>query len=240
MAVNYTFQRVEKKYMLSGEVYQKFIDAIQPYMQLDEYGLHTICNIYFDTDTDELIRTSIEKPRYKEKLRLRSYGVPNDDSKVFFEIKKKYDGVVFKRRIALKYREAADYIKYRKMPETTNQIFHEIDYFMRYYKPVAKLFLAYDRTAWFGKENPEIRMTFDQNIRSRKDNLSLTYGDSGDLLLDNNAYILEIKVPMAYPMWLTSILSELEIYPVSFSKYGNVYKENLMQKRSYNKCLQVY
>lgn len=240
VAVNYTFQRVEKKYMLTKEQYNEFIKEISPYMQADEYGLHTICNIYYDTDTDELIRASIEKPKYKEKLRLRSYGVPDENGRVFLEIKKKFKGTVFKRRVSMSNREAMDYTREGIKPGFKNQILGEIDYFMKFYKPVPKLFLAYDRVAYFGKENSEIRMTFDRNIRSRRYDLDLTKGDYGDRLTDDNCVLLEIKVPMAYPMWLSRILSRLEIYPISFSKYGNIYKEDIMQKRSMEECLQVY
>lgn len=240
MAVNYTFQRIEKKYKLTRGQYDEFVERISPYMQLDKYGLHTICNIYYDTETDELVRRSIEKPKYKEKLRLRSYGVPTDDSIVFLEIKKKFKGIVFKRRVSMKHSEAVNYTQNGFKPEFENQILDEIDYFMKHYKPVPKLFLGYDRTAWFGKEDSQIRMTFDANIRSRSYDLDLTMGDYGEPLNDDDSIILEIKVPMAYPMWLTKILSQMKIYPVSFSKYGNVYKENLTEKRSMEKCLQVY
>lgn len=240
MAVNYTFQRVEKKYMLSPNQYEQFISEIKPYMQLDEYGLHTICNIYYDTMTNELIRTSIEKPEYKEKLRLRSYGIPGDDSTVFLEIKKKFNGVVFKRRVSMQHDEAMAYIESGIRPDFENQILFEIDYFMQHYKPIPKLFLAYDRMAYFGRQDSEIRMTFDRNIRSRPYDLDLTHGDYGEKLMDEDNVLLEIKVPMAYPIWLTKILSKLEIYPVSFSKYGNIYKENLMKKRSIEQCLQVF
>lgn len=240
MAVNYTFQRIEKKYRLSPEQYEAFLKEIAPYMRLDEYGLHTICNIYYDTDNSELIRRSIEGPKYKEKLRLRSYGIPKDDSRVFLEIKKKFKGVVFKRRVGMTYSEASAYTLDGVKPSFSNQILSEIDYFMNYYKPVPKLFLAYDRTAWFGIEDSQLRMTFDSNIRSRTDELDLTKGDHGELLLNDKSVILEIKVALAYPMWLTEILSRLKIYPVSFSKYGNIYKEQIKEKRSMEKCLQAY
>lgn len=240
MAVSFTFQRVEKKYALSREQYEQFLKAIKPYMQLDEYGLHTICNIYFDNYTNELVRTSIEKPVYKEKLRLRSYGIPDDDSTVFLEIKKKYKGIVYKRRVAMRHDEAMAYIEYGERPEKESQILHEIDYFMQYYKPVPKLFLAYDRTAYFGKEDAEIRMTIDRSIRSRPYDLDLTHGDYGEYLTDEDMYLLEVKVPMSYPMWLSKTLSDLEIYPVSFSKYGNIYKKSLTEKENINQCLQVF
>lgn len=234
MSDNFTFKRIEKKYLLDESKYKQFISKIEPYMQLDEYGLHTICNIYYDTDKYDLIRTSIDKPVYKEKLRLRSYGVPDCDSKVFLEIKKKYKGVVYKRRISLKLSEAKDYLETGKKLPNDGQIEWEIDYFVKHYKPKAKMFIAYDRMAYYGKEDSSLRMTFDKNIRSREDFLDLENGDAGKLLLKNNERILEIKVPGAFPLWLATILSELEIYPVSFSKYGNIYKNKLSNINNLN------
>jgi hypothetical protein len=224
----FIFKRVEIKYLLNHEKYEKFLQAIEPYMQADEYGLSAICNIYFDTADDELIRTSIEKPFYKEKLRLRSYGTPdNDNSKVYLEIKKKYDSVVYKRRISLTLKEAKDYLLNGIRPAKDSQILKELDYFMEHYHPVPRLYIAYDRTAYFGKENHDFRMTFDSHIRSRRTDLLLEKGDSGSELYDTDYHLLETKVGGAYPLWLVKILSDNEIYPVSFSKYGNIYKKEL-------------
>ncbi|SFR91920.1 polyphosphate polymerase domain-containing protein [Anaeromicropila populeti] len=227
---NAVFQRVEKKYLLTEQKYKDFCDRISPYMEIDQYGKHTICNIYYDTDTYWLIRNSIEKPKYKEKIRLRSYGVPNESSKVFLEIKKKSKGIVYKRRIQLTLKEAENYLERGIKPGEDSQIFREIDYFVKFYHPEKKLYLAYDRIAMFGKEDPEIRLTVDQNIRSRQYDLSLSKGDYGDKLMEENAYLLEIKVANAFPMWLATILSELEIYPSSFSKYGNIYKKSIIKE----------
>ena len=237
---NYVFERVEKKYLLTKDKYQALLKAIEPYMTQDEYGLHTICNIYYDTPTYDLIRNSIEKPKYKEKLRVRSYGRPDKKDKVFIEIKKKYKGVVFKRRVSLTLEETERYLNSGIKPKKDNQILKEIDYFMNFYKPIPKVYLAYDRTAYFGKEDSNIRITFDQRIRSRQYDLGLGKGDYGDCLLDSNQYLMEIKVPLAMPLWLVHILSDLKIYPTSFSKYGNVYKENLLEIRREQKCLQAY
>lgn len=237
---HYVFERVEKKYLLTKDKYQRLLKAIEPYMAADEYGLHTICNIYYDTVTDDLIRTSIEKPKYKEKLRVRSYGRPNKKDKVFIEIKKKYKGVVYKRRVSMTLEEAERYLNNGIKPNKENQILKEIDYFMAFYQPIPKVYLAYDRIAYFGKEDANIRITFDHHIRSRQGELSLGKGDYGNYLLDSEQYLMEIKVPIAMPLWLAHILSELEIYPTSFSKYGNVYKQNLLQIRREQRCLQAY
>lgn len=225
-----TFKRTEKKYLMSPETYERLREALDPYMQVDEYGLHTICNIYYDTEHYDLIRTSLDKPIYKEKLRLRSYGIPNDDSKVFIEIKKKYKGVVYKRRIMLPHSQAAAYLNEGIYPShKDSQILHEIDYFIKFYQPKPKLFLAYDRIAMFGRADSRFRLTFDQKIRSRENRLSLTEGDDGTLLFgDKPLYLMEVKIDGALPLWLSHILTELEIYPVSFSKYGTIYGRKVL------------
>lgn len=227
---NYVFERIEKKYLLSEEKFNVFFQRIEPYMTIDAYGLHTICNIYYDTDTYDLVRNSIEKPQYKEKLRLRSYGVPNDGSKVYLEIKKKCDSTVFKRRISLSLREAEDYLEHGVKPEIDSQILNEIDYFINYYKPKKKVFLAYDRVALFGREDEDLRITFDIDIRCRNFDLDMKKGDYGKAIGSFSGYLMEIKTTNALPMWLARILSELCIYPSSFSKYGIVYKQDLMSE----------
>lgn len=236
---NNTFERIEKKYLLSGKEYELLRNRLLPYMKMDQYGLHTICNIYFDTANYELARASIEKPVYKEKLRLRSYGIPTDNSKVFLEIKKKYKGIVYKRRVSMTLEEAVRYLRHGIRPAMDNQILREIDYFLHFYKPVPKVYLAYDRIALYGITDSDIRITFDQNVRSRLTDLDLAKGDHGKYILDTDSVLMEIKVPAAYPLWLASILSDLGIYPVSFSKYGTVYKENLLEERNESLCLQA-
>ncbi|SHO44641.1 polyphosphate polymerase domain-containing protein [Anaerocolumna xylanovorans] len=236
---NNTFERIEKKYLLSSKDYDLLKNRLLPYMKMDQYGLHTICNIYFDTENYELVRNSIEKPVYKEKLRLRSYGVPTGNSKVFLEIKKKYKGIVYKRRVSITLEEAVRYLGHGIKPAIDNQILREIDYFIHFYKPIPKVYLAYDRIALYGITDPDIRITFDQNIRSRLTDLDLSKGDYGKYLLDQSNVLMEIKVPAAYPLWLANILSDLRIYPASFSKYGNVYKENLLEERNESLCLQA-
>lgn len=256
MAVNYTFQRIEKKYLLTKEKYEILTERIRPYMQMDEYGLHTICNIYYDTEAFDLIRVSIAKPVYKEKLRLRSYGIPQKGDKVFLEIKKKWKGVVYKRRIALTLEDAENYLEKGVLLKEEGQIQKEIDYFIKFYQPIARMYIAYDREAYFGIEDPSIRITFDKNIRSRNENLQLAEGDSGELLLQDGERLMEIKIGAAFPLWLAQILSKMEIYPLSFSKYGNIYKRqviadnvtlygteniyNMRKEEGIGLCLQAY
>lgn len=236
------FERVEKKYLLVREKYELLKEKIEPYMSVDEYGLHTICNLYYDTDNYELIRKSIEKPPYKEKLRLRSYGIPTEDSPVFLELKKKWNGVVYKRRECMTLEEVNHYMEDGIKPDKESQILREIDYFKKFYQPVPKVYLAYDRVALFEKNEGPVRITFDTNIRSRNVQLNLSQGDAGELLMKNGNVLMEIKVGGAYPMWLVKILSDLRIYPASFSKYGSVYKQALKEEkeeRKFDLCLQA-
>lgn len=221
-----TFKRFEKKYLLNAEQYNKLVSVINGHMKIDEYGKHTICNIYYDTDDFYLVRNSIEKPVYKEKLRLRSYGIPTEGTNVFVEIKKKYDGIVYKRRITMPLRDAYIYLSQR-ITTDTSQIKKEIDYFMSHYNPVPKVYVAYDRIAYYSEDDPDLRITFDSNIRYREDDLYLEHGDHGIQLLKKDSYLMELKIAGAIPLYLARALSESEIYPTSFSKYGNIYKTQL-------------
>lgn len=237
--IHSVFERAEKKYLVPDEKYGPLVEAIRAYMTEDEYGQYTICNIYYDTDSDELIRRSLGKPKYKEKIRLRSYGVPQEDTTVFLELKKKMNGIVYKRRISLPYGSACSYLNSGYLPEGCNeQILREIDYFIRYYRPVPKLYLAYDRIAFCGIDDPGLRITFDTGIRSRRHALELSKGDYGAPLFLENEHLMEIKAGAAMPFWLTKLLSEFEIYPISFSKYGRIYLKNLQWKEA-SACLPV-
>ena len=229
--VQKVFNRIEKKYLLDEAQYQKMRKALEPYMQVDSYGLHNIRNIYFDTEENELIRRSIEKPSYKEKFRIRCYGQPKDESDIFLEIKKKYKGLVNKRRMTLTPEETKAYLTEGKAPEKQGQIFREIDFFLKRYEIKPALYLAYDRIALFGKEDHEFRVTFDQNIRSRKENLTLFSDEDTTELLEPGYHLMEVKVLNAMPLWFVKILSELEIRSTSFSKYGRVYLNQLKEGR---------
>lgn len=230
------FKRVEKKYILSAEVYRKFREKIQEYMIEDEYGLSTISNIYYDTEDHCLISRSMDKPIYKEKLRLRCYGVPEDNSTAFVEIKKKYKGVVYKRRISLPLWEAEQLLETGECENTevNAQILKEIQYFLDFYKPEKEIYLAYDRIALYGREDEHLRMTFDFNIRARNETLDLKEAKNAQLYFRENEVLMEIKTMGAYPMWLVAILEELKIYPHSFSKYAAFYRRN--HKKDKNVC----
>lgn len=230
------FNRYEKKYLLTRQQYEAIRQRLEPYMEEDQYGLHTIRNIYYDTEDDELIRTSLEKPKYKEKFRVRCYGEPNAESDYFLEIKKKYKGIVNKRRIVMKPQEAKAYLENGEKPREQSQIFREVDYVWNHYQLIPKVYLAYDRIALFGKEDAEFRVTFDQNIRSRDFALTLEKDTETTKLLKDGYYLMEVKISNAMPLWFVKILTELEIRSTSFSKYGNVYRRNLEKNGGRKVC----
>ncbi len=227
------FNRYEHKYILDRATYRRVIEIMDMHMELDKYnaGLkpYTIANIYYDTADDYLIRKSLSKPVYKEKLRLRAYGVPDRDTKVFLEIKKKYKGIVNKRRTTLKLDEAYRFIQSGRVPPIQDymneQVIKEIEYFLSFYELYPKLYLAYDRIAYFERGNPDLRISFDTNIRSRRYDLALEDGDCGDRLLENGTYLMEIKTSLAKPLWLCNMLNMLDIKRSSFSKYGTEFKK---------------
>lgn len=225
--VQTVFNRYEKKYLMPEHIYHSLRERLAPYMQEDAYGLHTICNIYYDTPGHDLVRRSIEHPVYKEKLRLRSYAIPTLDAAVFLEIKKKYRGIVNKRRVQLTLQEAYDYVERGIRPLADSQILREIDFFLQRYPLERGLYLAYDRVALFDRQDAGFRVTFDRDIRSRSSHMGLELGDRGEKLLPDGFYLMESKIMGATPLWFSGILSELAVYPVSFSKYGNVYKKGL-------------
>lgn len=222
-----TFERYEKKYLLSPSVYEQLWQRLEPYLEPDLYPRSTVCSLYYDSADYRLIRHSIEAPVYKEKLRLRSYGVPGDDDTVFVELKKKYAGIVYKRRIGMPAAQAALWLA-GACEAGDSQTAREIDYFLSSYDVAPRAYLACERTAWRAKENAELRITFDRDIRWRRDALDLRAGSEGEPLLDGGRLLMEIKLPDAAPLWLARMLSELSVFPASFSKYGTCYREHIL------------
>lgn len=230
MAYANTFKRCEIKFLLDEEQYKILSDVVSRYMTEDEFGLHTVMNIYMDDMNDDLIRASLGKPVYKEKLRLRTYGnKAADDSGAFLEIKKKFRGITYKRRLEGTYKELFDYVSGGVVPETVQngQIFEEIDYMIHRLGLMPRVVICYDREAYYGNDNEEFRVTFDGNIRSRKTDLDLRSGDGGELLGRAPFRVMEVKSAGAVPMWLVKVLSENRVYHGSFSKYGTIYQSEL-------------
>lgn len=228
------FERHEKKYLITEEVYQKLLKRLEEYMHPDQFGLHTICSLYLDSDDYILANRSMGKPDYKEKLRLRSYGLPQPDTTVYLELKKKLMGVTYKRRIPLSYEAAERYMLNGDTSEERSQIMQEIDYFFHLYRPVPKILLFYERIALCGIEDEELRVTFDTNIRWRAHDLSLSQGDAGELILPPGMRLMEIKIADSFPLWMSQLLSEFKIYPASFSKYCTAYTR--LQKEMHQIC----
>ena len=218
------FERTEKKYIITVTQKNELMRLISEKIKPDQYEESSVNSIYYDTDDYRLIRTSIDKPLYKEKLRLRSYSVPNSDSTVFLELKKKYKGVVYKRRKTMRYSDAIKYLTSHILPDNS-QIMREIDWTMNFYKTLKpKMFIGYDRLAYVGKEEESLRITFDFNLRYRTENLFLDCGNCGESIIGNNYCIMEIKALNSMPLWLCHTLDKLSIYPSSFSKYGTAYR----------------
>ncbi len=226
------FERYEIKYMLTQPQKQLILRAMAPYMKLDKYGFVTIHNIYFDTHNYQLIRDSIEKPIYKEKLRVRSYSQATPESTVFVELKKKYDGIVYKRRIAMPEKEAMDWLCRGVHCKDNSQISQEIDYFIQFYKTIQpKLVLSYDREAYYSLDKSDFRITFDNNILCREEDLSLTSPAYGEPVIENDKVLMEIKCSGSIPVWLSELLSQEEIFKTSFSKYGTAYKNIIFPQK---------
>ncbi|HWT76106.1 MAG TPA: polyphosphate polymerase domain-containing protein [Mobilitalea sp.] len=230
-----TFKRYEMKYLLNEKQYREMRQMLQDKLKVDQFGETTICNIYFDTPDRRLIRTSLEKPVYKEKLRLRSYGTPYEGDTVFVELKKKYKGIVYKRREKLELFEAERYLYDGEPCERDTQITKEIDWFFNSYQNlIPSMYISYDRIAMYGIEDKDLRITFDSNILWREEELWLGCGIWGNEILEEDQKLMEIKMPGTMPLWLAHILDELEIYPVSFSKYGKGYLLSEQQKNHMN------
>lgn len=220
------FNRQEEKYLLIKEKKEELLRKINKYIEKDKFYEATICNIYFDTKNKDLVIHSLEKPMYKDKVRLRSYNVPNLDSTVFLEMKTKYRGIVNKRRVKLCLKDFYNYMNKKKIYKNS-QIMKELDYLFCFYNLVPAYFIAYDRQSYVGKENKDLRITIDANLRSRKEDLHLELGDAGKKYFKEDKYIMEIKTLNALPLWMSHILSELHIFPISFSKYGSIYSKDV-------------
>lgn len=237
MSFQNVFKRYELKYMLTTKQKEKVLDSMQEHMTLDKYGRTTIRNLYYDTDTYLLIRRSIEKPLYKEKIRIRSYSRTMSDSTVFVELKKKYKHVVYKRRISMPNNEATEWLSGVKQGVNNTQISEEIDYFMQLYgtlKPT--VFLSYEREAYYCNNGSDFRVTFDDNILCRQNDLSLESEVYGESILPKGMVLMEIKCSGGVPLWMTEVLSRERIFKTPFSKYGTAYKTLIFpQKHMVNK-----
>lgn len=224
------FNRKEIKYFLTQKQVELITPLLHKYMNCDSYNkdgkTYPICNLYLDTPENELIQKSLEKPVYKEKLRLRSYGRVPLESTVYLEIKKKFKGIVNKRRSPFILSEAYDFIQNGtepKNPKTNFQVLAEIKNMMSRYNLLPKVYIYYDRLAFFEKEDSDFRLTLDRNITVRRTDLHLENEIYGDSLLPPGIWLMEAKAFKAFPLWFVHFLSQNKIFHVSFSKYGTEY-----------------
>ena len=231
MDTQMVFRRYEQKYFLTREQKELLLRAAGPRLRPEEYGRTTVRNVYFDTGDFRLIRRSLEKPVYKEKLRLRSYRKTPPGGEVFVELKKKYRKVVFKRRVLLPERAAANWLCGCQRGPLDTQIAREIEYFRDYHGPLRPvLFLAYERESYYGLEGGDLRMTFDENIRARRTGLSTGAHAAAEPLLAEGAVLMELKTAGAIPLWLARLLSEQQLFCTPFSKYGMAYQKIVFPK----------
>ncbi|MBQ7688347.1 MAG: polyphosphate polymerase domain-containing protein [Clostridia bacterium] len=231
MTYQANFERTEMKFILSPTQYYKVLSQVKKRCRPDEYPSSTITSIYYDTPDHLLTGRSMESPVYKEKLRLRAYGDVTEQSTAYAEIKKKYEGIVYKRRTGLNLTDAERWLSGEKHRFST-QIEKEIDRFVRFYKNIApSTLIAYERDSFFADE-AGLRLTFDKNIRFRTEDLSLLSGSYGEALLPEGHVLLEAKAPGALPMWFVRLLSENGIRKTSFSKVGAAYEKTLYQQRN--------
>ena len=232
------FRRVEKKYILSKAQFVELKKLMKERMIEDEYGVSTICNVYFDSSLYELISHSITKPFFKEKIRLRSYNVPKKDSSVFLEIKRKCDSVVSKRRIEMKLSEFELYIKDKDSLESSNkQIKKELDYYFDKYDLHPTMYLSYLREAYYDPNDRDFRVTFDSNVIAREHDLKLDSLNYGTNILPRDKYIMEIKTLGSIPLWFVKMINELGIMPCGFSKYGEGYTQLILGANTCEECV---
>ena len=229
----HTFERREKKMLIDNSAVDDFVNDILEYMTPDEYNVggepYMISNIYFDDDGDNVIRHSVSKPLFKEKLRIRSYGVPDKDTKVYIEIKRKLKGVGTKRRAKLPLWQLNEYLETGKHPEDikyiNEQVLCEVDYYRSTYNVYPKVYISYMRNAYFGKDNKKLRLTLDRDITVRRYDLDLSLGSYGDKLLPEGKALLEIKFEGAVPLWFARVMSKYSLNFLSYSKYGTEFKQ---------------
>lgn len=225
------FRRRELKFLLDEEQREALEALMQARMVPDKYGRKTICNLYYDTDDFRLIRHSLEKPVYKEKLRLRSYGRIGPGVDVFLEMKKKYKGIVYKRRVAVTQDQAFAFMERRSPLPKDTQIGRELRYLRDHYGSLSpKVYISYERLAWFDPDDGGFRVTLDWDVAYRTEDLDLYQSVGGQKILEPGQSLLEVKASGGIPLWMSKFLSEQGLCKQSFSKYGRAYERLLIQR----------
>ena len=228
-----SFARVEKKYLLSLSQAAAIEEGLMRRgFSRSDFGSPKVQSLYYDTEDYDLIRVSLERPDYKEKLRLRGYGEPGTITRSFVEIKKKYRGVVYKRRTAMDLSAAMESLALRQLPEEAGQVGREILWMLGRYDLKPAAVIAYDRDAWFSRGEPGVRITFDRNLTFRDWALDLNAKAGGIPLLTPNQRLMEIKTNGIYPLWLVALLRETQTQRTHFSKYGLAYQRYIQPEKA--------
>lgn len=226
------FKRYELKYLITRAEHDALREAILGRMAYDTYGdpegKYNIVSLYFESDEKDIYYETVNKLRFRQKLRLRVYDHATLESPSFIEIKQKFTNVVNKRRTVIPLHEAYDVLNrpfddsYIKDLHASNpQILREALHFRNLYKLKPATVVSYDRQAFSGIRDGEkdLRVTFDYNLMCRDDDLAIENGPEGIHFTDTNLVILEVKVSNSVPFWLARILSEFEFYKQGFSKF---------------------
>lgn len=229
------FRRVEKKYILTKNQYLEIKKNIEEKMIEDFHGKSTICNVYYDSPDFRLIRNSITKPVYKDKIRVRSYNTPKEDDTVFLEVKRKYQEVVSKRRIGIKLNDF--YKKELEVGSAEKQVKNELDYYFKFYNLEPKMYVSYYRRAYFDKNDDNFRLTFDSNIQARNYDWKLEKGSYGEYILEPEKYVMEIKTIGEIPLWFVELLNSINARPCGYSKYGEAYTQIELKANTVKECV---
>jgi len=220
------FKRYEEKYLITKEQGDALQNIAARRMETDRFGEYLVQNLYYDDEDWNIIRTSLEKPLYKEKMRLRCYGVPDSVTDYFLELKKKYDNIVYKRRIAVPANEFTDIRS--AVSANNSQISRELDFYLTANKVTERIYIGYNRLAFNGDDN--LRITFDTDVRFRINGLDFRHPGTGHRILRDGKMLMEIKTLGGMPLWLAHTLSDYKIYPTAFSKFGVCYTDYIKKK----------
>lgn len=243
-----TFNRFEQKYLIHKDQADAIKRDIMPFLKTDQHSLspyYTIYNVYFDTVNDDIIKYSVSKPEFKQKLRLRCYSTETDQDIMYLELKKKLHGFVNKRRTHITLEDATMLIYQKVMPLKQDyhntQVLNEIYYYIKDKVLYPRIAISYDREAYVAIHNPDFRVTFDDQITSRRDQVSAARDKDDINIINADLVIMELKTSTSIPLWMTSVLSKHKIFSSSFSKYGSAYYDFLIQSRKENDpCLNPY
>ena len=234
-----TFKRYEKKYIVTQEQYAALENVLSRHMEPDNFGAYLVQNLYYDTDGWNVIRTSAEKPSYREKMRLRCYGELNQESRFFLELKKKYKGVVYKRRIAIPAKTFPARSVQEAVSDNPSQIAREIDFYLRTNAVFVRIYISYWRRAFVGMTDTNLRVTFDTDMRFRLDCLDRFHPGDDRLILPHDKILMEIKMPGGMPVWLARTLCENKIFPTPFSKFGVCYTNYILKRSRVERMVQA-